>query len=86
MEQLDSSHDRVLLRQLTACSSIDKRKRKSWPWRSLQICYLELIFKQLIHFIYFLDVTGNSALQIALENGHIDCIQLVLNEKGTFLI
>ena len=38
-----------------------------------------------IHYIYFIDVTGNTALQIALENGHIDCIQLVLNEKGFLL-
>lgn len=27
------------------------------------------------------DVAGNTALQLALENGHVECIQIILNEK-----
>ena len=28
-----------------------------------------------------IDVAGNTALQLALENGHVECIQIILNEK-----
>ena len=27
------------------------------------------------------DVSGNTALQLALESGHVECIQIILNEK-----
>ena len=29
------------------------------------------------------DVSGNTALQLALKGGHVDCIQIILSEKET---
>jgi len=31
-----------------------------------------------------LDVSGNTALQLALENENIECLQIILNEKGSY--